>query len=859
MAALLGPALPGAADAQLTHFFPQGTTFDEAVPSPEEFLGYELGTHHTRHDRIVAYLQELAALSERATYQEIGKTVEHRVLPVLTVTSPENHARLEEIRRTHLRAADPATSDTELPSTAERPVIVHMGYGVHGNETSSSEVAMLAAYWLTAGLDDEVVGFLRDGIYHIEPVLNPDGRDRHTNWANMHKADPFVADPLDREHNEVWPGGRTNHYWFDLNRDWLPLQHPESRARIDFHHAWKANVVADYHEMGTNSTYFFEPTHPEGSWNPLLPEELYTDITLRFAEEWAGNLDEIGSLYFTREVFDNMYPGYGSTYPNFLGGLGLVFEQASARGHVQESTRQGELTFAFAIRNHLRTTIGTIRAAVEHRERLLEYQRSFHISGLAEARDFPVRAWVFGDPANASLNREFLDLLLRHRLDVYELGSTEEHDDRTFQAGQAWVVPTEQPNYRLVRSIFERTDSYADSVFYDASTWTMSLAYGMPHAAIVDGDPPLGERVEEPPQIAGLGEVPAASYAYLLDWSEYYAPRALQYLLSRGVRAEGTRDPLTIRTSAGERSFPRGTISIPVRLQDVEPETLHRLILEAESHAGVPIHSTDTGYSTEGVDLGSGSFQPVREPRAMMIVGSGVSQTEAGQVWHLLDTRVDLPLTKVDRLDVGRIRFENYSVVILVSGDYGFLEEGVVDNLRRWVEEGGTLVTIRTASEWALQQGFAPRVEAELEESESEERIGLGRRDWADAGAIAGAQAIGGSIFEADLDITHPLGFGYEDRSLSVWRDHRIFWPASGNPYSTVAQLADEPHLSGYVSEPNLERLQESPSLVADGLGSGSVILFLDNPNFRGYWYGTNRLFLNAIYYGDRVSVPGTP
>ncbi|HEX6306663.1 MAG TPA: M14 family zinc carboxypeptidase, partial [Longimicrobiales bacterium] len=350
---LLALTAAAPAMAQSTdYFFPEGTRFDPGIPSPEQFLGYAIGTHHTRHDRIVSYMQELARLSDRASYQEIGRTYEQRVMPVLTVTAPANHARLEEIRQQHIAALAPGAAPAP-----DRRVIVHLGYGVHGNETSSSEAAMLTAYWLVAGQGTEIEQLLNEGIYHIEPVLNPDGRDRHTHWANMHKASPFVADPLDREHNEVWPGGRTNHYWYDLNRDWLPLENPESRARIDFHHAWYPNVVTDYHEMGTNSTYFFEPSKPYSSWNPLLPERLYTDITVDFAEHWAAALDDIGSLYFTKEVYDNMYPGYGSTYPNFLGGLGLVFEQASARGHVQESTRRGELTFPFAIRNHVRTSM----------------------------------------------------------------------------------------------------------------------------------------------------------------------------------------------------------------------------------------------------------------------------------------------------------------------------------------------------------------------------------------------------------------------------------------------------------------------------------------------------------------------
>ncbi len=845
------------AHGQNDYFFPEGQQrFAAEIPSPDAFLGYEIGSHHTRHDRIVSYFQELARLSDRVTYQEIGTTYGHRVMPVVTITSPENHARIEEIRQEHLRAMDPAAGPSPA---ADRPVIVHLGYGVHGNETSSSEAAMLTAYWLTAGQTPEVERYLREGVYHVEPVLNPDGRDRHTHWANMHKASPFVTDPLDREHNEGWPGGRTNHYWFDLNRDWLPLVHPESRARIDFHHAWRPNVVTDFHEMGTSSTYFFEPTEPVGSWNPLLPERLYTDITLDFAELYAAALDEIGTLYFTREVFDNSYPGYGSTYPNFLGGLGLVFEQASARGHAQESTHHGVLTFPYTIRNQVRTSLATVEAAVQHRQTLLEYQRDFFASALREAGRFPVSAYVFGDPHDESRNRLFLDLLLRHRLEVYELERPVSAGGHDFAPGSAWVVPTRQPGYRLVRSVFERTHEFADSAFYDASTWTVSLAYGIPDGDIRSRNIPRGARLTEVPARRTVG-APRSENAYLLDWSDYFAPRALYHLLANGVHAEAAFQPFTARTHEGEREYPRGSVSIPVQVQSMDADALHVLIEEAERSSGVRFQSTSTSGVVAGIDLGSRNFRPLRAPRVLMPVGDGVSANEAGQIWHLLDNRVDMPITKLDWRELPRVDFNDYDVVVLVSGNYGRIDGERLEELQRWVRNGGTLVALRTAARWAVENGLAPNVRLEEERGDGGAAAQpLGRRDYADAAAIRGAQVIGGSIWEADLDTTHPLGFGYHRRSLPVWRDHSLFFAPSENPFSTVAQLTDDPHLSGYISDENRERLRGSPSLMADQLGRGSVVLFADNPAFRGYWYGTNRLFLNALFFGSHIEVPPAP
>lgn len=784
-------------------------------------------------------------------------TYEHRPMPVLTVTSPENHARLEAIRQAHLAALDPANP---APTGGNRPAIVHLGYGVHGNETSSSEAAMLTAYWLVAGTGADVERYRREGVFHIEPTLNPDGRDRHTHWANMNRAEPFVADALDREHNEVWPGGRTNHYWFDLNRDWLPLVNPESKARIEFHQQWRPQVVTDYHEMGTSSTYFFEPSEPIGSWNPLLPERLYTDITVTFAEYWSDALDAIGSMYFTKEVYDNTYPGYGSTYPNFLGGLGLVFEQASARGHIQESGHHGVLTFPFAIRNHVRTSLATVRASIEQRAMMEAYQRDFFVSSVARADADGIGGWVFGDPNDATLNREFLELLLRHRIEVYDLASAQRAGGRSFTPGMAWVVPARQPLYLLARSIFERTETFSDSIFYDASTWTTSLAYGIPDAQLPRGGLPLGDRVTDVPPLGGAGPVARSNVAYLMDWSDIGAPRALHALQAAGVRAEVATSPFTARTTDGNVPFARGSISIPVAVQALSADSVHAAVVNAGRVGNVPIRSAVSTMSAEGVDLGSRSFAPVRTPRVLFPMGEGISAYEAGQLWHLLDQKVGMPVTKVDMSDLGRIEWSDYDVLVLVSGNLSAFSGARLDALKSWVRGGGTLIAQRAAAAWAARNELTPNIAPPgigAPSDDNDEPDEDARRDYADAAEFSGAQAIGGSIWEADLDITHPLGFGYRARFLPVWRDHNMFFAPSRNPYSTVARLAeDDPHLSGYISQPNRERLRGSPSVMADRYGGGSVILLIDNTNFRGYWRGTNRLFLNAIFFGNHIQTP---
>jgi len=846
-----------AAQAQTDYFFPDSVRFAPEIPSPSEFLGRDLGARHTRHARLVAYFRALDRRSDRITVTEIGKTNELRSMIFAIVTAPEHHTHLDSLRRQHLRIGDP---NTTVENLADQPIVVQLGYGVHGDEPSSSEAAMLQAYHLVAGRGPEVERVLQEGIFLIEPVLNPDGRARHTTWVNMHRGSPPVADPRDREHNERWPSGRTNHYWFDLNRDWFPLAQIESRERLGYYHRWRPNVVTDYHEMGTNSTYFFEPTEPVNSWNQLVPERVYTDLTDAFADHWSAALDELGTQYFTRDVFDNSYPGYGSTYPNMQGGVAFLFEQASSRGHAQRSETR-TLTFRYTIRNHLRTSLATVETAIDQKASLLEHQQNFFRETLNRAEESPTDAYVFGHKQDTSRVRAFLDLLLRHEIDVYALDERYTVDGTAYQPGSAYVVPTRQPQYLMVRSMFEAVTSFPDSTFYDTSAWSAALAYGLPYTPIQEGSVPRGEQITAVPDRRGIGQVAQPAVAYLLDWGDYRAAKALHALQKRDVTTKTAYEPFEVETHHGVRSYPRGTIQVPVQPQTISPDSLHRLVEHVERHAEVNIQAAPTSRVREGMDLGSGRFEPLDAPTPLMLVGEGMSAYEAGEVWHLLDTRVDMPITKVDRSDVDRVDLPDYNTLVLVSGDYDFLEEAQVDALRRWIEAGGTLLAIRGATEWAVEAGLvndSALVQADPSGGppDTTDDASVERYDFATAEERIGAQRIGGSIYEVDLDRTHPLGFGLAQDSFPVYRNHDLFLPPTDNPYSTVARYTEEPRLSGYVSEENLDRIRGSGSLLVDDVGSGRIVLFVENPNFRGYWYGTNRLFLNALFFGNTIDVP---
>ncbi|MCM4159677.1 zinc carboxypeptidase, partial [Antarcticibacterium sp. W02-3] len=350
-------------DLDLSYYLPQDISYDENITKPQEVLGYIPGEWHVTHDLLLSYMRTLAEESPRITLETRGKTYEGRPLILLTITSPENHSNLEQIRQDHLKLT---RENSGSLNTANMPIVVNQGFSIHGNEASGSNAALLAAYYLAAGQGPKIDELLENTIILFDPSFNPDGLQRFAYWANTNRSHNLNPDPQDREFSEVWPGGRTNHYWFDMNRDWLPAQLPESRARIETFHKWHPNILTDHHEMGSNSSFFFQPGIPSRT-HPLTPQ-MNQDLTKEIGTYHAAALDKIGSLYYTEEDYDDFYYGKGSTFPDINGSIGILFEQGSSRGHVQE-TNNGLLTFPFTIRNQFTTALSTLEAAVGMREK----------------------------------------------------------------------------------------------------------------------------------------------------------------------------------------------------------------------------------------------------------------------------------------------------------------------------------------------------------------------------------------------------------------------------------------------------------------------------------------------------------
>ncbi len=823
------------------YFLKKFHPFNETIPSPKEFLGYSIGEHHTRHDLIVAYLTKLAESSDRASIYEYGKTHEGRKLIILTISSSKNLSNLDTLKKQHFAFTDPAKS---VSNYDEIPIFINLAYNVHGNEPSSSEAALLTAYTFAASNNPEILKYLDNAVIMIDPTINPDGRDRHTQWANAYQAKPNVADPQDAEHNEYWPGGRTNHYWFDLNRDWLLAINPESRGKLKWFHDWYPNVVTDFHEMGTQSSYFFEPMKTNASLNPIMPKENYEDLNNMFGSEFAKALDSIGSFYFTKEVFDGTYPGYGSSYPDLQGGLALLFEQASSRGH-EQTTAFGKITFPFTIRNQYTSSITTVKTAVAKKAYLRKYQQDFFKSAISNANKSKIRGYSFGDPHDKNRIKAFIDKLLTHKIDVYK-------------SGDKFIVPTKQPQYRMVQTMFETYSKYRDSVYYDASAWSVANFYNMKYKPV--SSIKLGDKVENIENLITLEPVEHSNYAYVIDWDDYNAPAALYFLQQQGLVISSAFKPFTARLGTGSKSFSYGSLVVPVSLQKKEPKEVYKLLKKAQQIYDVPMFALHSGYSTKGIDLGSGSVRPIKNIKAAMLIGTGVRSYEAGEVWHLLDTRMNMPISKIPLRNFNRTNFDKYTTLVMVSGQYN-LSKKQQDKIKAWVSKGNTLITIGTASEWAIDKKIvSERLTNKIKKSTQKDSLKtVNRKPYVDASENIGKESVGGIIVKVDLDITHPLAFGYHDKSIPVYKNNTVWLMPSKNEYATVAKYSKKPHIDGFITTKNTEEyLKPSASLIVSKIGSGRVILFADNPNFRGSWYGTNRLFLNALFLGDKISIPSS-
>lgn len=813
----------------LSYYLPKDISYDAKIPTPKQYLGYELGEQHVTPYEIHGYYRELAKHSDRMKIETYARSYEHRELLMVTVSSPQNLQNLANIQAEHAKLAYPAQSKNL--DLNKMPAVVWMGYSVHGNEASGANSSLLTIYHLIAGNSPKIDSILNETIILIDPCINPDGGNRFATWVNQKKSKNLVSDPESSEYNETWPNGRTNHYWFDMNRDWLYQQLPESKGRLVKFYEWLPNILTDHHEMGPGSTFFFQPGIPERT-HPMTPVK-NIELTSKFGRFQAAGLDKIGSLYYTKENYDDFYYGKGSTLPDANGSLGILFEQASSRGHVQE-TRNGTLTFPFTIRNQFTATQSTLQASKDMRVELLNYMRDFY----AEKANYDEKAYVFGMAKDPIATWETVNVLLRNNIEVYKLSRNEKVDGQNFDASNSYVVPLNQPRHRLIKSLFEKRTTFADSAFYDVSAWTLPICMNVPYASSAN-NLNLGEKVTQNdfPEGRVVGN---SNYAYLLEWDGYFAPKAAYELMKNGYRLKYAMAPFSTNQEGQKKEFSYGTVLILCEGKDPKP-----LLETIAKRDGLIFYAQPTGLTLSGINLGSEKFKPFDKIHPAMITGEGVDANDAGEVWHLLDQRIDLPLVHLDISDINGLDLSKYSHLIINNGRYNKLN---ADKIKSYIQSGGIVIALGRGAEWLAQQNISKAKVKQVASSTSSEK-----RPYATKSLYVGALATSGAILNTHIDPTHPLCFGYNQDDLAIFKVNNIVFEDTGDPYNTPLLFTANPLIAGYVHPKNLERFKDSPAIITENLGSGRIISISDNPNFRAFWYGTNKLFLNSLFFGSSI------
>ncbi|MFY0629480.1 MAG: zinc carboxypeptidase [Flavobacteriaceae bacterium] len=812
----------------LNYYVPTNERYNNQIPTPKEVIGHEVGEWHITHDKLVEYMKALAKASDRITIEDRGKTFEGRPLLLLTITSPENHQRLEAIRKRHIDGTNDASIDV-----SNDPIVVYQGFSIHGNEPSGSNASLAAAYYLAASSTSATEDLLKNTVILFDPSLNPDGLQRFAYWANTNKSKNVNPDPNDREYTEVWPRGRTNHYWFDMNRDWLPVQLPESRARIATFHKWLPNILTDHHEMGSNSTFFFQPGIPSRT-HPLTPQ-MNQDLTKEIGTYHAKALDKIGSQYYSEESFDDFYYGKGSTFPDINGSIGILFEQGSSRGHAQE-TSNGLLTFPFTIRNQYTAAMSTLAAAKSMRVKILKYQQDFYKQARREGSKS--KAIVFGDEKDAAKSYHLAEVLKRHNVTIHDVKSDFTTNGKRFKKGYSYVVPMNQKNQRLVKAMFDVRTKFQDSLFYDVSAWTFNHSFGVDYAENVSLNR-AGAEIKTLRHKEG-GVSVKSNVGYLMPWNEYYTPKALNAILQKGLRAKVSMKNF----KNGGVSYDYGTIFIPVQNQKLNANELYTFLTKVADESHLKMTGVSTGLN-DGIDLGSNNFRNIRKPKVAMLVGDGINVSDPGEIWHLFDQRYDMHVTKLDTRNFNRVDISKYTALIAPSS--GGLSKAAIQKLKTWVRNGGVLIGYRSAASWLNSNKF---ISLQFDRAKIDTVKDV---SFEDRSKKTGAQVIGGAIFEAKIDRSHPINFGYKNDKIALFRNTTLFIKADKRSYNNPIQYTSNPLLSGYISKENAKVIKNTVPFKVQRMGRGRVIVFTDNTNFRAFWYGTNKLLMNAVFFGSQM------
>lgn len=905
------------AEIDIEPFFPEGT-YDPNIPKPESILGYPLGSKPVHYDEVITYITTLSAASPRVQMRHYGETYEGRVLNYMIITSEENMARIDEIKTSIARLADPRKLRGEREASrliAETPAVAWLGYCVHGSELSPTDAALQLAYHLVAGTDSLTKKLREELIIIIDPLQNPDGRERCVSQLEQLSGVVPNLDHQSLQHGGFWPWGRGNHYLFDLNRDWFSLVHPETRGRVKAIIEWNPQLFVDAHEMGSFNTYLFAPPNEPHNPNITATTKKWWDI---FARDHAQAFDRYGWSYYTREWYEGWYPGFGSHWALYIGAIGILYEQAGVNGSVIKRPDGTILTYRETVHHHFISSMANLTTAAARREELLRDFYREKKKAIQPATSYSIRAFIFPPGKNTARANRFIETLLLQGIEVQaaeqEFVATDIHDywgkvlkEKRFPRG-TYIVSLNQPMRPLIQTIIEFDPRMSDSFLveelreleknkysrlYEVTAWSVPMAYNID--AYWTGREVAAKTISITTIEAPEGTVirPNPRYGYVFDYSTDNATHALILFLQNGYKVRIAQQTFKIEGVA----FAKG--SVLLRNQE-NPQELNNFVHNVAEETGITIYGVNTALSEEGPDLGGNEFGLLELPRIGIFAGTPTDYTSYGALWYLLDYEYQLDFSSLDIASTPWIDLDRYSILIFpqiwggtevykrILGNFGTAK------LRTWIEQGGTLIAIGTAAASATDTSVAlssVRLRRQALDKLDEYRKAVERERAAikptiDSKTMWDVPTIKkkppekekkysteedtedderarlfmprGCILRADLDGEHWLTSGMDSKVPVILYTDFAFM--SKEPVQTAARLADEENirLSGLLWPEARSRWAQTAYCTREGMGKGQIILFADDPYFRGYFHGSRRLLTNALLLGPGLGTRRT-
>ncbi len=816
-------------------------TFSQTPPSPENYLGYKLGTQYTPHYKIAGYVKAIAqAYPDMVKVEKYGETFEGRELLLAFVSSSQNIQRLDEIRANNLRLSGIMKDKT---GNGSAPAIVWLSYNVHGNEPSSSEAAMRTLYALVDPINAINKEWLKNTVVIIDPCLNPDGRDRYVNWFNSVKGSIGNADPQSREHIEPWPGGRSNHYNFDLNRDWAWQTQIETQQRMIKYNQWLPHVHVDFHEQYFNNPYYFAPA-AEPFHEVITPwqREFQTII----GKNNAKYFDDNGWLYFTKESFDLFYPSYGDTYPLYNGAIGMTYEQGGhSRGGLAVATNTGDtLTLTDRVLHHFTTGMSTIESASKNATKLVAEFKKFYDdsrSGVGSS----IKTYLLTSD-NSSVINNIAHLLQANGIEYGMATNVSNLKGLEYSTGKEAnlklkayniAISSNQPKSVLARVLLEPRSNLIDSVTYDITAWSLPYVYGVDAYAVKTA---VNMQAFQSP-VKEKDKVPS-TYGYLVKYNSVNSVKVLAQLLKQHIKVRYSEKSFTYN----KQLFEKGTL---ILLQKGNPENLSGIVNDLANNNEVEVEAVATGYMEKGPDFGSADIKFMKTPRVALITGEQTSSLAAGEVWHLFDQQLDYPISLINATDISKSNLNKYNVVIMPDGFYKVFEtKSVTEKLKEFVNNGGNLIAMGgAAQELSKNADWGLKVKVDKDKDETKDTVDyslLKRYDNRERDNVI--NNIPGAIYRIQLDNSHPLAFGYTNYYYTLKQDPTVyeFLKEGWN----VGIVKKDNYVTGFAGAKVKSLLKDGLIFGSMEMGSGNVVIMADNPLFRQFWEGGKLLFCNAVF-----------